>query len=146
MIRFPFPRLTAAALVGVLALSPLAASPAAALDRDDRTALGLVLGLGALAAIAGGDSHSAPPRRVEPPRREPAWGGPVYRDRHRETCVIRIETDRHGRRTERYGAGCDPRRDGGRDGYRDRDRRDWGHERADRDGRRDIHDPYFLRR
>ncbi|WP_444429983.1 hypothetical protein ACTTAM_18295 [Rhodobacter capsulatus] len=60
MTAFAFPRLTAAVLAGAVALTGISATPASAMNDRDRAALGLIVGLGVLAAIA--DGSEIPPR------------------------------------------------------------------------------------
>lgn len=127
MTAFAFPRLTAAVLAGAVALTGITATPASAMNDRDRAALGLILGLGVLAAVADdSNDRRPPPRRAPQPER--------YRDhdhRRAEACTVRVYHDRHGRRIEEMSPGCNDR---GRDRRRGPD--DW---RGDRDDWRHRH-------
>jgi hypothetical protein len=112
MTVFAFPRLTAAVTAAALAVSGLTATPAAAMNDNDRAALGLILGLGVLAAIADNNNdrrndHRPPPPRHDPPRPRPGGFYPHdgY-DRHADACTIRVHRDRYGRRVEVMSPGC----------------------------------------
>lgn len=111
MTAFAFPRLIAAALAAALAVTSLSATPASAMNDRDRAALGLIVGLGVLAAIAdAGNDHRPPPPppRYRPPPPPPPHG---YYGHHRraEACVIRVHHDRFGRRVEVMSPGCNNR-------------------------------------
>ncbi|PYF11780.1 hypothetical protein C8J30_10290 [Rhodobacter viridis] len=119
MTAFAFPRLTAAALAAALAVTGLSATPASAMNDRDRAALGLIVGLGVLAAIAdaNNDHRPPPPPRHYPPPPPPGGyypGDPGgyypgdYRGHHRraEACTVRVHYDRYGRRVEVSSPGC----------------------------------------
>lgn len=106
MIRFFRPRLIAATTALALVASTLAPAPASAMSDNDRAMLGLILGIGAIAAIA----DQAEPRHAKPRHHMPS--PPPHRDfrrmdhRRAEACVVRIERDRHGNRVEIHSPGC----------------------------------------
>lgn len=130
-MTFRFSRLTTALVAAALALTSLTAAPASAMTREERNALGLILGIGAVAVLADGanDHRRAAPAPVRPPmhfehrdryddrrgwhddrRRGHGHGhGWGYGHRRAETCVVRIERDHRGRRIEVYSPGCDRR-------------------------------------
>ncbi|WP_444453784.1 hypothetical protein ACTTAI_01660 [Rhodobacter capsulatus] len=100
MTAFAFPRLTAAALAAAVALTGISATPASAMNDRDRAALGLIVGLGVLAAIADSNDNSRGHRPPPPPRRDD-------RDyRRADDCRIEVYYDRHGRRVEERSPGC----------------------------------------
>ncbi|KQB11330.1 hypothetical protein H9N28_01040 [Rhodobacter capsulatus] len=111
MTAFAFPRLTAAVLAGAVALTGISATPANAMNDRDRAALGLIVGLGVLAAIADGNDsrrdHRPPP---QPPRPR---GYPDHR--RADDCRVEVWYDRHGRRIEEHSPGCNDRRGHRRD-------------------------------
>ena len=111
MIRFLRPRLIAATTALALAATTLAPAPASAMSDNDRAMLGLILGIGAIAAIA----DQAEPRHAKPHHHMPPPPPPHrdfrrmdHREVHRraEACVVRIERDRHGNRVEIHSPGC----------------------------------------
>lgn len=108
MTRFFVPRLTAAVTALAIGLSAVSATPAAAMSNNDRNALALLLGIGAIAVIAdqNKDRHAGRRDVAPPPRRDHRHDG--WRDGHRraDACVVRIERDRHGRRIEVQSPGC----------------------------------------
>lgn len=111
-MTFTFSRLTAALAAAAIALTSLTAAPASAMTREERNALGLILGIGAVAVLADGakDHRRAAPAPARPPMRFEHRDRHEYRGHRRaDTCVVRIERDRHGRRIERYSPGCDSR-------------------------------------
>lgn len=109
MTAFAFPRLTAAVLAGAVALTGLSATQASAMNDRDRAALGLIVGLGVLAAIADSDE----PRRDRRPPPQPPRGYPDHR--RADDCRVEIWYDRDGRRIEEHSPGCSDRRGHRRD-------------------------------
>lgn len=118
-------RLTTALAAAAIALTSLTAAPASAMTREERNALGLILGIGAVAVLADGAKdhgrRTYAPEPVRPPMRFEHRDRHDYRRDYRheyrhdhrraDTCTVRIERDRHGRRIERYSPGCDSRGD-----------------------------------
>ena len=111
MTAFAFPRLTAAVLAGAVALTGISATPANAMNDRDRAALGLIVGLGVLAAIADGNDSR---RDRRPPRPPPRRDDRDYR--RADDCRVEVWYDRHGRRIEEHSPGCNDRRGHRRDG------------------------------
>ncbi len=112
-MTFTFPRLTTALVAATLALTSLTAASASAMTREERNALGLILGIGAVAVLADGQKdrrRSYAPEPVRPPmrveHRDYRHDDRRYRDRRADSCTVRIERDRHGRRVEVYSPGC----------------------------------------
>lgn len=115
-MTFTLSRLTTALAAAAIALTSLTAAPASAMTREERNALGLILGIGAVAVLADSAKdkgrHTHAPQPVRPPMRFEHRDRHEYRGHRRaDTCVVRIERDRHGRRIERYSPGCDSRGD-----------------------------------
>lgn len=108
MTAFAFPRLTAAVIAVALALSALTATPASAMNDGERAALGLIVGLGVLAAIA--DANGNDHRRPPPPRPQPydfhRYDRYDRHDRRADACTVQVHRDRHGRRVEVMSAAC----------------------------------------
>lgn len=108
MTAFAFPRLTAAALAAALAVTGLTATPASAMNDRDRAALGLIVGLGVLAAIADANNDHRPP----PPPPGGYYPGGYYpgdnygHHRRADACTVRVHYDRYGRRVEVSSPGC----------------------------------------
>jgi len=107
MTAFPFPRLTAVVTAIALTVTGFTATPAQAMSEKDRAALGLILGLGALAVIAdGNNNHRASRYDDPPPRRQPPRDFYSHDRRRADRCTVEYGWDRHGRRIEIPSPGC----------------------------------------
>lgn len=107
MTAFAFPRLTAAALAAALAVTGISATPASAMN--ERDALGVLLGIGVLAALADASNNHRPPPQPNyypyPPRPQPPHRY-YLPPRRAEACTVRVHYDRYGRRVEVTSPGC----------------------------------------
>lgn len=120
MIRFFRPRLTAAVTALALAVTTLAPAPASAMNDNERAMLGIILGIGAIAALSDqGEAQRIRQRHYMPPPPPPRHRDFRRHDHRRaDACVVRIERDRRGNRVEVYSPACNDDRSsrrGGRD-------------------------------